>query len=280
MGQLDGRVAVITGGASGIGEGTVRKFVDEGARVVIADVHEPRGQALAEELGAAVSQFVRTDVTSEREVANAVQSAVQKWGRLDTIYNNAGFGGVSGPIEETDMDGYQRTMDVLLRGPILGMKHAVPVMKAQGSGSIISTASVAGLTTGMGPHVYSAAKAAVVHLTHSVARELAPFGIRVNCVCPGAIATRIFGSDLSDAQRDALLARLPEVFADAQPLKHSGMPEDIASAVAWLASDASAFVTGHALVVDGGLTLHPGVYAPGLGGQLAGLRDAVQRDVR
>jgi NAD(P)-dependent dehydrogenase (short-subunit alcohol dehydrogenase family) len=279
MGLLDGRVAVITGGASGIGEGTARKFVDEGARVVIADVHEPRGQALAEELGAAVSQFVHTDVTSEAEVARAVRGAIDRWGRLDAIFNNAGFGGVGGPIEGTDVDGYARTMDVLVKGPLLGMKHAVPVMKAQGSGSIISTASVAGLTTGMGPHVYSAAKAAVIQLTRSVAREVAPFGIRVNCVCPGAIATRIFGADLSDAQRDALLVALPEVFADAQPLKHAGMPADIANAVAWLASDAAAFVTGHALVVDGGLTLHPGAYAPGLGGQLAGLREAVQRDV-
>jgi NAD(P)-dependent dehydrogenase (short-subunit alcohol dehydrogenase family) len=260
LGQLDGKVAVITGGASGIGEGTVRKFVSEGARVVIADVHEGRGHALAEELGANATAFVRADVAEEDDVKSAVAQAVQRFGRLDAIYNNAGFGGVTGSIEETDMAGYARTMDVLLKGPILGMKHAVPVMKQQGSGSIISTASVAGLRTNAGPHVYSAAKAAVVHLTRSVAVELAPFGIRVNCICPGAIATRIFGGfmDLSDQQQDQMLKGLPALFKEAQPLKRAGMPEDIANGALWLASDASRFVTGHALVIDGGISLHSG----------------------
>jgi NAD(P)-dependent dehydrogenase (short-subunit alcohol dehydrogenase family) len=265
MGQLDGQVAVITGGASGIGEGTVRKFVHEGARVIVSDLHEGRGNALVEELGSSAAAFVKTDVASEEDVRNAVASAVRKFGRLDTIFNNAGFGGVSGPIEDTDIAGYQQTMDVLLKGPILGMKYAVPVMKAQGSGSIVSTASVAGLRTTAGPHVYSAAKAAVIHLTKSVAVEVAPFGIRVNCVCPGAITTRIFGGflDLSDEQQDRMLSNLPNVFRNAQPLKRAGMPEDIANGVAWLASDASAFVTGHALVIDGGITLHSGgLFAP------------------
>lgn len=260
MGQLDGKAAVITGGASGIGEGTVRRFIDEGARVVIADVHEGRGHALAEELGSKDAIFVRTDVGREEDVKNAVARAVERFGRLDTIFNNAGMGGVSGLIEETDMEGYQRTMDVLLKGPILGMKYAVPIMKAQGSGSIISTASVAGLRTSAGPHVYSAAKAAVIHLTKSVAVELGPFGIRVNCICPGAIATRIFGGqfELTEEQESQMLQMLPVVFQDSQPLKRSGLPEDIANGALWLASDASRFVTGHALVIDGGITLHEG----------------------
>ncbi len=258
MGSLDGKVGVITGGASGIGEGTVRKFVEEGARVIIADLHEGRGNALAEELGANHASFVKTDVSQEEDVAAAITAAVQKFGRLDSIFNNAGFGGVSGPIDETDMAGYTRTMDVLLKGPIMGMKHAVPIMKEQGSGTIISTASVAGLRTNAGPHVYSAAKAAVIHLTKSVAVEVAPFGIRVNCVCPGAITTRIFGGqmELTPEQEEQMLATLPSMFVNSQPLHIAGMPVDIAEGVAWLASDASRFVTGHALVIDGGITLH------------------------
>jgi len=260
MGQLDGKVAVITGGASGIGEGAVRKFVEDGARVVVADLHEGRGNALVEELGSSATAFVKTNAASEDDVRNAIETAVRKFGRLDTIFNNAGFVGVSGPIENTDMDGYDQTMDVLLKGPVLGMKHAVPIMKQQGSGSIVSTASVAGIRTSAGPHVYSAAKAAVIHLTKSVAVEVAPFGIRVNCVCPGAITTRIFGGfmDLTDEQQERMLQNLPAMFQNAQPLRKAGMPEDIANGVAWLASDASAFVTGHALVIDGGMTLHSG----------------------
>ena len=258
MAMLDGKVAVITGGASGIGEGTVRRFVQEGARVVISDLHEGRGHALAEELGSSVATFVKTNVAIEEEVRDAIQAAVQRFGRLDTLFNNAGFGGVSGLIEETDMAGYNQTMDVLLRGPILGMKHAAPIMKQQRSGSIVSTASVAGLRTNAGPHVYSAAKAAVIHLTRSVAVELAPFNVRVNCVCPGAITTRIFahGLGLNDEQADKTLGVLPFVFQNAQPLKHAGMPEDIANGVLWLSSDMARFVTGQALVIDGGITLH------------------------
>ena len=259
MAELDGKVAVITGGASGIGEGTVRKFVEEGARVIIADIHEDHGHALAEELGAGVAAFVKTNVADENDVENAIAQAVQRYGRLDTMYNNAGFVGVSGPIDETDMGAaYDNTMDVLLKGPVMGMKHAVPIMREQGSGSIISRASVAGLRTNAGPHVYSAAKAAVIHLTKSVAVEVAPMGIRVNCICPGAIATRIFGGsrDLTEDQQQLMLSNLPALFEEAQPLKRAGMPLDIASGAAWLASDAARFVTGHALVIDGGISLH------------------------
>jgi NAD(P)-dependent dehydrogenase (short-subunit alcohol dehydrogenase family) len=270
MGMLDGNVAVITGGASGIGEGTVRKFVEEGARVVIADLHEGRGNALAEELGAAATAFVKTDVAQESDVKDAIETAVRKFGRLDTIFNNAGFGGVSGAIEETDMgEAYDATMDALLKGPIMGMKHAVPIMKQQRSGSIVSTASVAGLRTNAGPHVYSAAKAAVIHLTKSVAVEVAAFGIRVNCVCPGAITTRIFGGfmDLTPEQEEQMLKALPAIFQNSQPLKLAGMPSDIANGVAWLSSDAARFVTGQALVIDGGISLHSaGIIGDGQGG--------------
>lgn len=259
MARLEGKVAVVTGGASGIGEGTVRLFAGEGARVVIADVQDARGQKLAEELGTATA-FQHTDVSREADVAEAVDLAVRKWGRLDVMYNNAGFGGVSGPIDQLDMAGYDETMNVLLRGVFLGVKHAARVMKAQGSGSIINTASVAGVGAIFGPHVYSAAKAAVIHLSKTVAVELGPFGVRINAICPGGIATPIFGKGLGlDAeQADASVDFMKLALAQAQPIKRSGLPRDIAEAALWLASEASSFVTGHALVVDGGITLQPG----------------------
>ncbi len=255
MAQLDGKVAVITGGASGIGEGAVRRFVQAGARVVIADVQDARGQKLAEELGTAAS-FRHADVAQETDVQGAITHAIEKFGRLDCMINNAGFGGVSGPIEDTDMAAYDATMSVLLRGVVLGMKHAAKVMKAQGSGSIISTASVAGMGVGYGPHIYSAAKAAIIHLTRSVANELGENGIRVNCICPGFIVTPIFlgGVQLPDEQMDMALAGIKGFAAQAQPIQRAGQSADIAEAMLWLASDASSFVTGHALLVDGGLT--------------------------
>ena len=161
MGRLDGKVAVITGGASGIGEATVRLFVEEGARCVIADLQDDRGNALASDLGG-LAAYRRTDVTVEDDVKAAVTLAASKFGRLDCIFNNAGIVGTVGPIEDTPADEYDATMNVLLRGPFFGMKHAAPVMKSQGTGgSIISTASVAGVTGGDGPHIYSAAKAGV-----------------------------------------------------------------------------------------------------------------------
>ena len=255
MGKLDGKVAVITGGASGIGDATVRLFVEEGCRVVIADVQDDRGARLADELGKSAS-YLHADVSQEAQVSGAIAHAVSRFGRLDCLFNNAGAGGVAGPIEDIPADGFDHTMGVLLRGVFLGMKHAAPVMKRQGGGSIISTASVAGLQAGYGPHVYSAAKAAVVHLTRSVAMELGESGVRVNCICPGGIATPIFGSALGlagpAADRVALLMKT--LLATRQPIQRAGLPEDIARAALWLASEESSFVNGHALIVDGGLT--------------------------
>jgi len=256
MGQLDGKVSVITGGASGIGAATARLFVEEGARVVIADVLDDAGAQLATELHDA-GVYVRTDVCEEEQVRRAIDAATKRFGALDCIFNNAGFGGVGGHIEETDAVGLRRTTDVLFNGVVYGMKHAAPVMKARGRGSIISTASVAGLQAGNGPHVYSALKAAVIQLTRSVATELGESGVRVNCVCPGAIVTPIFGRHLglSPTQVEERTPILNQVFSGLQPIQRPGQPEDIARAVLWLASDASSFVNGHALVVDGGLTL-------------------------
>lgn len=255
MGKLDGKVAVITGGASGIGDATVRLFVAEGCRVVIADVQDDRGARLAEELGKSAS-YRHADVSQEAQVSGAIAHALSRFGRLDCLFNNAGAGGVAGPIEEIPADGFDHTMGVLLRGVFLGMKHAAPVMKRQGGGSIISTASVAGLQAGYGPHVYSAAKAAVIQLTRSIAMELAEAGIRVNCICPGAIATPIFGTSLGltpDAAED-VAARVKGPLAELHPIGRAGLAEDIAGAALWLASDESSFVTGQPIVVDGGIT--------------------------
>jgi NAD(P)-dependent dehydrogenase (short-subunit alcohol dehydrogenase family) len=255
MGKLDGKVAVITGGASGIGDATVRLFVEEGCRVVIADVQDDRGARLAEELGKSAS-YLHADVSQEAQVSGAIAHAVSRFGRLDCLFNNAGAGGVAGPIEEIPADGFDHTMGVLLRGVFLGMKHAAPIMKRQRGGSIISTASVAGLQAGYGPHVYSAAKAAVVHLTRSVAMELGESGVRVNCICPGGIATPIFGSALGLAgpEADRVAELMKTLLATRQPIQRAGLPEDIARAALWLASEDSSFVNGHALIVDGGLT--------------------------
>jgi len=254
MTRLKGKVAVITGGASGIGEATVRLFVEEGAAVVIADIQDARGRDLAADLGDR-AVYVHTDVSREADVKAAVDTAVSRFGQLDCIFNNAGYGGVSGRIEEISVEGFDETMGVLLRGVFLGMKHAAPIMKQQGSGSIISTASVAGLRTGMGPHIYSVAKAAVIHLTRSVSMELGESGVRVNCICPGGIATPIFGKSmgLSAERADDMVPLMKSVLETLQPIKRSGIPDDIARAALWLASDESTFVNGHALVVDGGL---------------------------
>jgi len=254
MGKLDGKVAVITGGASGIGAAAVRLFVDEGCRVVIADVQDDKGTRLADELGKA-SAYLHADVSREADVSGAIAHALSRFGRLDCLYNNAGLGGVWGPIAEIPVDGYDQTMGVLLRGVFLGMKHAAPIMKQQGSGSIVSTASVAGLQAGYGPHIYSAAKAAVVHLTRSVAMELGESGVRVNCICPGGIATPIFGEavGVSGAEADRVAETMKVLLTGRQPIQRAGLPEDIARAALWLASDDSSFVNGHALIVDGGL---------------------------
>jgi NAD(P)-dependent dehydrogenase (short-subunit alcohol dehydrogenase family) len=254
MSRLKGRVALITGGASGIGEATARLFVEEGASVMLADIQDDRGRRLAGELGSRAG-YLHTDVSREADVQAVVDETCKRFGRLDCIFNNAGYAGVGGRIEEIPVEGFDETMGVLVRGVFLGIKHAARVMKKQGSGSIISTASVAGLRTGFGPHTYSAAKAAVIHLTHSVAMELGESGVRVNCICPGGIATPIFGKSmgLSPERAEEVIPLMKGVLENFQPIKRTGLPEDIARAALWLASDESGFVNGHALVVDGGL---------------------------
>jgi NAD(P)-dependent dehydrogenase (short-subunit alcohol dehydrogenase family) len=258
MGKLDGKVAVITGGASGIGEASVRLFAAEGARVVIADVQDDKGKRLEAELDER-AVYVHADVTQEAQIKAAIDTAVERFGRLDAIYNNAGVPGPSGSIADISIEDFDLTAHILFRAVFLGMKHAAPVMRKQGFGSIISTASVAGLETGDAGHIYSACKAAVIHLTRSVAKELGEYNIRVNCICPGGIATPIFGkamglpTEMADQTVDAMKGYL----AKAQPIPRAGLPDDIAKAALWLASDDSSFVNGHALVVDGGLIWGP-----------------------
>ncbi|MCB1646048.1 MAG: glucose 1-dehydrogenase [Pseudomonadales bacterium] len=256
MPRLKGKVAIVTGGASGIGAGTVELFVREGAKVVIADVQEEAGLKLASKLkNDAIFQY--SDVSREEDVARMVDLAVSHFGRLDCLFNNAGFGGVGGEIQETPMgEEYDRTLGVMFTGVVLGMKHAARVMKAQGSGSIISTASVAGIQGGLGPHVYSGIKAGVMGLTRSVALELAPYSIRANSICPGGIATPIFAPMLEGMEGVNIPIEeiMRERLKDLHPIGRSGEPADIANMALFLASDDSSFVTGQHIAVDGGLT--------------------------
>jgi len=254
MGRLEGKVAVITGAASGIGAQTARLFVSEGAKVVLADVQDALGEKLAEELGPDAT-FQRCDVAVENDVRAAVERAVEKFGRLDCMFNNAGFGGAAGLIEETDFEAARGTIDVLLTGVLMGMKHAVPVMKKQGSGSIINTGSVAGLGVGYGGNVYSACKAAVIHLTKCVANEVGESNVRVNAIAPGGIPTAIFGRafGMDQAGAESIIPMLQAGMAKAQPIPRAGSTGDIAEAVLWLASDASSFVSGQCLAVDGAM---------------------------
>lgn len=249
MAELEGKVAVITGGASGIGAATVRLFVKEGGRVVIADMQRERGEALAADLGVAAT-FVNCEVRQEDQVQLAIDAAVDRWGRLDCIFNNAGFGGALGPIEDIAADEFDLTFDVLVRGVFLGIKRAVPIMRKQGGGSIINTGSIAGVIAGRGPLIYSAAKAAVIHLTKAVAMQLGPDSIRVNCICPGAIATPLAANTVG--RPDSLIEDRISDFATQQPIPRAGLPDDIAQMALFLASDRSSFVTGQAIVVDGG----------------------------
>lgn len=249
--RLANRVAIITGGASGMGLASVNRFLEEGASVVIADFNEDTGQAV---IAAAAANgfadqiaFVRTDVANEADIAKLIDHTLHKFGKLDIMFNNAGVGGAIGPLTETTVESWDYTFDVLAKGVFLGIKHAAIAMRAAGNGgSIINTASIAGLSGDAGPLVYSAAKAAVISLTRSSAVELAADKIKVNAICPGFIVT-----PLADGGRpEATKAN----FAKSQPWPDYGRGEHIAGAAMFLASDDSEFVTGEEIVVDGGLT--------------------------
>lgn len=253
--RLDGKVAVVTGGASGIGEGTVRRFVEEGARVIIADLQDANGLALCRELGNN-TRFIHCDVTVEAEVEAAVDLAVADFGRLDIMFNNAGIVGVIGRISETTADAWNRTVAVLLNGAFYGMKHAARVMVPQGSGVILSTASTAGVMGGLGPHAYTACKHAIIGLTKSVASELGSNGIRVNAIAPGNTATAMTAAVITGDHTD--LETTKKQIAAGSPLGIAGQPDDIANAALYLASDEARYVSGHTLVVDAGQTTNGG----------------------
>jgi len=246
--RLDGKVAVITGASSGIGEGTARRFVAEGARCVLVDLRDVAGERLAAELGDAAT-YVHADVAREADVAAAIDVAVERFGRVDCVFNNAGILGAVGPIAQTDEGAWRRSLDVLLTSVFFGIKHAARVMIPQGSGVILNTTSTAGLRAGLGPHVYTAAKHGVVGLTQSVATELGPHGIRVNAIAPGGTVTGLT-AHLSTGDPDALeLAR--ERMGRGNPMRRPGHAGDIASAALFLASDDASWVNGAVLVVDG-----------------------------
>ncbi len=245
-GQLAGRVALITGAASGMGLATAERFVGEGASVVIADFNAEAGQAAADRLGPA-ARFTRCDVAVEDDVAAAVELAKDAFGRLDVMFNNAGIGGAFGPITEIEAEDWDRTFEVLVKGVFLGTKYAARVMIEQvEGGSIINTSSIAGQNGGGGPQAYSAAKAAVINLTKTTALELAPHSIRVNAICPGIIFTPLMHSG-DEASAEALMEKM-------QPLPKRGEGADIAGAALWLAGDDSAFVSGESITVDGAIS--------------------------
>ncbi|HKW24369.1 MAG TPA: glucose 1-dehydrogenase [Terriglobales bacterium] len=256
---LEGKVAVITGATSGIGARTAEVFVANGARVVIAGRRQDRGERLAQKLGSAAS-FIPTDVSLEADVKAMIDHAVNRFGRLDCLMNNAGRGSQFAAIADVDLEQFDAVIAVHLRAVLAGMKYASRVMASQGTGSIINVASVNGTRAGLGGHYYSAAKAAAIHLTRCAAVELGEKGIRVNSLSPGMIATGAFAkyssmpADEADDHPEYAEAAISSILPRWQPLQYVGRTDDIAQAALFLASDASRFMTGHNLVVDGGIS--------------------------
>jgi NAD(P)-dependent dehydrogenase (short-subunit alcohol dehydrogenase family) len=255
-GRLEDKVAIVTGGASGIGQASALRFLEQGARVVIADCNEAAARAtltLVAETARERLRFVRCDVAEESDVAALVESALREFGQLDCMFNNAGVPGAVGPLTDVTVEAWDRTFAVMVRGVFLGIKHAGRAMQATG-GSIINTGSIAGYNAGAGPAAYSACKSAVIALTRSAAVELAPARIRVNAVCPGLILTPL----LERGQE----THLEGVLRQAQPWPEAGLPGHVADVALFLAGDESRFMTGEALLVDGGITARgPGVFA-------------------
>jgi len=242
--ELAGKVAVVTGGASGIGRATVERFVAEGAAVVIADVDTEAGEALAASLGDAAA-FQRTDVTDADQVQALVDFAAERFGGLHVMSNNAGVASSMTRFLHDDLSDFTRVVNINVLGVLLGCQRAARHMKANGGGSIINTSSTAGINAGAGLVTYRATKAAVIHATRSIALDVAQYSIRVNCLVPGQIQTAMTSYDM-----DAVLKFT-------QPLPRQGRPEDVADAAVFLASDRSAQVTGIVLPVDGGTTAGP-----------------------
>lgn len=247
--EMKNDVAVITGGASGIGEATVRLFAERGARVVIADLDEARGQALAAQLGEQ-AVFCRTDVSDAAQVQALFQLVEQRYGVLDVLYNNAAYS-LSKTLWDTTEAEWDRVMDVNLKGYFLCAKYALPLLKKSTHGAIVCTGSELGVVGCVESLAYNTSKGGVIQFAKSLALELAPFGIRVNVVCPAGTETPAFVKDMSrSGNYEAEVARLVASY----PLKRLGQPIDIARAVAFLASEEASFITGTHLMVDGGYT--------------------------
>lgn len=255
---LQNKIAVITGACSGIGLATLELFVAQGARVVAADLQADVGRELAQRFPGSVT-FALCDVTQPAQIKAAIELAVSVYGGLDILFNNAGRGGSTAGIEDFDVDGWDQTHALLLRAVAAGTSFAVPHMRLRGGGSIINTSSISALQTGYAPVAYSVAKAGVLHYTRVAAAELSKHKIRINAIVPGFIATSIFGQGMGmDAEQARQLGQMVAAKSgNSNPIGRSGLPQDIAQAVLFFASDAASFVTGTHLTVDGGLTMGP-----------------------
>ena len=264
-GLLQGKVAVITGAASGIGLASAERFVAEGAKIVIGDIADAEGQAAADRLGAAAI-FVHTDVTDESAIEGIIAAAVAAFGRLDVMFNNAGNQGDVSALSDLNADGFDRTLALLTRSVALGHKYAAKQFARQGGGgTIISTSSTAGLQGGWAGAAYTASKHAVIGLIHQAAAEFAPLGIRSNAIAPGTIMTpimaRAFGGPMEQAPE--FLAYLAQELGPKLPIGRVGQPEDIADVAVFLASELSRYVTGIVVPIDGGATaITQGTFGP------------------
>ena len=272
--RLQHKIAFITGACSGIGLATAERFVEEGACVLAADIQDDAGAALEARFAGRL-KYAHCDVTQPARIQAAVDRAAAEFGGLDIVFNNAGAGGQPGGMQEMTVEGWDRTMNLLLRSVMCGTLYALPHLKARGGGAIVNTASISALASGYAPVAYSTAKAAVLHFSKVTAADLAQHRIRVNAVVPGFIATSIFGAGfgLDRQASQQLAATLAERGGSLQPAGRTGRPEDIAEAVLMFASGASAFVTGQDLVVDGGLTA--GLSAAGKRAQVEAIRAAL-----
>lgn len=256
--RFAGKTAVVTGAASGIGKASALRLALEGAIVIAADIDDKSGTELAGTSNGKI-HYQHCDVCSDVEIKALMDFTAAKTGGIDILFNNAGAGGAHEAIDEIDADGWDRTMDLLLRSVAMGIRHAVPHMIGRPGASIINTASVAALSTGMAPTAYSVAKGGVLHLTKLAAADLARHAIRVNAICPGFINTNIFTSalEIEGEKKDLAKGMIQDLSDHAQPVARGGKPEDIAGTVAFLASDDAAFITGTHILVDGGLLIGP-----------------------
>lgn len=257
-GRLAGKVAVVTGAASGIGLASVELMAAEGARVFALDIQDAKGAALEARFPGVV-RYRHCDVTQTEEIRASVDAAADAYGGIDVIFNNAGAGGGLDTLADMDFANWDRAHALLLRSVVAGTAAALPHMIKRGAGAVINTASIAGLQAGWGPVAYSTMKAGVIQFSRVAAAELAKSRIRINAICPGFIATSIFGGavGLPVETADQMAAMLAEKGGSAQPIGRVGKPQDIAEMAVFLASEAGSFITGAHFVVDGGITIGP-----------------------